>query len=94
MGRRAGSAGVLLRCRGCGCTATAEGISATRLAEMISWHRAPDGDWCVFCQWQRGHTPRFVARLYGSMPRRGVAHAPPEREKVESIWATIRRYGA
>jgi len=48
----------------------------------------------VFCQWQRGHTPRFVARLYGSMPRRGVAHAPPEREKVESIWATIRRYGA
>ena len=93
MERRAGSAGVLLRCYGCGCTATADRISANRLAEMISWHRAPDGDWCLICQWRRGHTPRCVARLYGDMRRRRVAHPPAERDKVESIWATIRRYG-
>ena len=94
MERRAGTAGVLLRCRGCGCTATADRISAGRLAEMISWHRAPDGDWCLLCQWRRGHTPRCVVQLNGDMLRRRGARVPMEQEKIESIWATIRRYGA
>lgn len=56
--------GVLLRCGGCGRTATAERMSATQLADLLSWDRANDGDWCIECQWQRGHAPRF-ARLMG-----------------------------
>jgi hypothetical protein len=38
-------------------------MSATRLAEMLSWHRADDGDWCIECQWQRGRTPRLARRI-------------------------------
>ena len=91
--RRAYVSGVSLRCRGCTRTATADQFSATQLAEMLSWHRAPDGDWCVECQWKRDRTPRFVARVYGDMDRRRFARDPVEREKVESIWASVRRYG-
>ncbi len=60
---------------------------------MLSWQRAPDGDWCVSCQWERHRTPRFVARIYGGMDRRRFARDPVEQEKVESIWATVRKFG-
>lgn len=90
--RRRSSAGVSLRCCACGRTATAEQISATRLAELLSWHRAEDGDWCVLCQWQRDHMPRFAARIHGALDRRRFARTPVEREKINSIWAMIRRF--
>ena len=68
-------------------------LSATRLAEMLCWYRAPDGDWCFFCQWKRGRPPRCVARLYGNMERRRFVRTEVEREKIETIWAMVRRYG-
>jgi hypothetical protein len=89
---RRSSAGISLRCCACGRTATADHISATRLAELLSWHRAEDGDWCVLCQWQRAHTPRVVARIHGGMDRRRFPRSPAEREKITSIWAMIRRF--
>ncbi len=57
------TAGVYLRCRGCARTATAGGLTADRLAQMLGWRRADDGDWCVLCQWRRGSTPDFVERI-------------------------------
>ncbi len=53
----------LLRCKGCGRAATANRMSAERLADLLSWHRADDGDWCIECQWRRGHTPRLAHRI-------------------------------
>ena len=90
--RRRSAAGISLRCCACGRTATADRLSATRLAELLSWHRAEDGDWCVLCQWQRQHMPRFVARIHGGMDRRRFARTAVEREKITSIWAMIRRF--
>ena len=56
-----------LFCLGCGRTAAAERMTASELAEMLSWQRADDGDWCLECQWRRGRTP--------SVARRVVRHA-------------------
>ena len=57
------SAGVSLRCRGCHRTATASNMSADRLAEMIGWWRADDGDWCLLCQEERGRVPELLVRI-------------------------------
>ncbi len=53
----------VLCCRGCARTVTAVGLTADRLAQMLGWRRADDGDWCVLCQWRRGSTPDSVERI-------------------------------
>ena len=60
---RSGAIGVSLYCLGCGRTATAERMTASALAEMVSWQRAHDGDWCLECQWGQGRTPAVAQRV-------------------------------
>jgi hypothetical protein len=54
---------VSLFCLGCGRTATAERMTANALADVLSWRRDDDGDWCLECQWGRGRTPAVARRL-------------------------------
>ena len=72
--RRRGSKlldGVSMRCRGCGRTVAAAQMSATQLADLLSWDRADDGDWCIECQWDQGRIPAFARRLASLGKRAG-----------------------
>jgi len=38
-------------------------MTASALAEVLSWERADDGDWCLECQWGQGRKPAVAKRL-------------------------------